>query len=115
MTIINSFSEKFQFLSNFYYTNQIIDGIVYTTNENYFQAMKTTNKVLQINISKVSPAQAKKIGRKLKLRQDWDQIKNNIMSVGLIAKFQQNNNITNKLLETKEIELIEGNYWHDNY
>ena len=33
----------------------------------------------------------------------------------LIAKFTQNPSLKEQLLDTGDVELIEGNTWHDNY
>jgi ribA/ribD-fused uncharacterized protein len=62
-----------------------------------------------------SPAESKKLGRKLKLRFDWDSIKDNIMYTALMAKFEQHPDLRQQLLDTDLLHLIEGNYWHDNY
>jgi len=55
------------------------------------------------------------LGRKITLRDDWENIKNNVMYSILFAKFNQNKNLMDKLMKTYPSVLIEGNYWHDDY
>jgi len=113
--MINRFKDQFAFLSNFYNSNQTIGGITYKSNECYFQAMKSLNIEDHKRISILSAGQAKRAGRTLQLRPDWEKIKEFVMLTGLIAKFKQNLYIRNLLLSTGNQTLIEGNYWHDNY
>lgn len=114
--MINDFSKKeYRFLSNFYTSPFEYDGILYPTNEHFFQAMKTTDKVQRRLISEAGTAGlAKKMGRKAVLRSDWKKIKLDIMLHGLRKKFQ-NPELVAKLTATFPDCLVEGNWWHDNY
>ena len=47
------------------------------------------------------------------MRPLWDRIKDDVMLTIVRAKFMQNRNLEIKLLETKDAELVEGNWWHD--
>lgn len=53
--------------------------------------------------------------RDIKMRDDWELIKDDIMKKGLMAKFTQNKELANKLLETGDKILIEDSpydsYW----
>jgi ribA/ribD-fused uncharacterized protein len=62
-----------------------------------------------------SPSESKKLGRQIKLRSDWEGIKDNIMYTGVLAKFAQHSDLKQQLLDTHPLILIEGNYHHDNY
>lgn len=104
------------FLSNFYESPMIIDGKEYQTVEHYFQAMKATNEEdheLVRNAS--SPDEAKKLGRYIKLRKDWDLIKDRIMEKGVRSKFDQNYKLKRDLISTQNEVLEEGNTWNDTY
>jgi len=114
-TIIDKFNGEYRFLSNFFESPQIVNGIKYRCNENYFQAMKIIDVDVHKIIATFSPNKAKKFGRSLQLRPDWDIVKNNFMLIGVIHKFQQNEYLAKKLKDTGESLLIEGNQWHDNY
>lgn len=78
------------------------------------------NTILNLKRSefaKLPPNEAKKLGRKVKLRSDWEEVKDQIMYEICYQKFNFENNmdITMKLMKTKNIELIEGNTWNDTY
>lgn len=61
----------------------------------------------------LNPSQAKKKGRSVSLRPDWEEIKINVMYEICKAKFTQNENLKRSLLNTGNTELIEGNNWGD--
>jgi ribA/ribD-fused uncharacterized protein len=88
----------------------------YPTVEHFFQAMKTTDKAERAKIlAAKTPAEAKRIGKTVTLRKNWNQIREEVMETGLRAKFQQNPELKKKLLETKDADLIEGNTWGDTF
>ncbi|MGX8680786.1 MAG: NADAR family protein, partial [bacterium] len=58
---------------------------------------------------------AKKKGRRVLLRDDWEQVKDRIMEEIVLAKFQQNPELKAQLLATGDAMLEEGNQWHDDY
>lgn len=114
--MINRFIDEYEFLSNFY-PSPIYDdaGKEYPTVEHYFQAMKTFNPQKRefIRLAE-SPGKAKRIGRLVQLREDWEDRKLDIMEKALIQKFQIPK-LREKLLATGKEELIEGNFWNDTY
>ena len=113
--MINSFDGEYAFLSNFYFSPMVIDNVVYTTNEHFFQAMKSLNpKERQVIALAPTLGKAKRLGRKVSLRKDWEDIKEEVMLIGLRHKFS-NPDLRRKLLATGNEELIEGTTWHDNY
>jgi ribA/ribD-fused uncharacterized protein len=113
--MINVFDGEFAFLSNFY-PSPITDehGITYPTVEHYFQAQKTLNIAERVAIADAeTPGRAKRMGRNVALRHDWETIKIDVMRQGLEMKFQ-NANLRARLLKTGSMPLVEGNTWHDN-
>lgn len=111
--MIDHFDKEWAFLSNFYPQEIEFEGITYPTNEHFFQAMKT----LDINKRKaianaLTPGLAKKMGRSVSLRPDWEDIKDDIMLEGLYRKFADDE-LADWLLDTGDEELVEGNFWHD--
>ena len=56
---------------------------------------------------------AKKVGRHVDLRPDWEEVKVGIMEEIVRAKFTQNETMKQKLISTARARLVEGNYWHD--
>jgi ribA/ribD-fused uncharacterized protein len=114
---INSFEGDNAFLSNFYPSSIKVDDITYPTVEHAFQASKLDpdNLWVKTAISHLdTPGKAKRFGRKVTLRSNWEQIKNSIMLNLLRLKFS-NSALKFLLLETGDEELIEGNYWNDTY
>lgn len=110
---ITSFSGKWFFLSNFSRYYIPYDGIVYVSSEAAFQAQKTLDKDERYKFVDIEPGMAKKLGRSVKLRDDWEEVKEDIMYDILKAKFDNNSNIKLELLATGDRELFEGNIWND--
>jgi len=115
--MIGPFVEEYFFLSNFYLGAPFTyKGIEYPTAEHAFQAAKTTNYAdHRFVLNAVSPNEAKRRGRRVGLRSDWEYSKNKVMHDIVYAKFSQNPHLKKKLLETGEEELVEVNYWGDTY
>ena len=111
--VIDSFRGQYFFLSNFCEVPVIYDGITYLNNEAAFQAQKTINKEERIDFSMLNPSQAKRMGRRVSLRPDWEEVKFDIMYEICKAKFTQNQSYKENLLKTGDAELIEGNDWGD--
>lgn len=57
---------------------------------------------------------AKRLGRKIKYRDDWEEVKFQVMARLVTAKFLNHPELAKRLLETGDAKLIEGNTWHDN-
>jgi ribA/ribD-fused uncharacterized protein len=112
---IKNFKGQYRFLSNFYPSIVTLDKLEYPTVEHAYQAAKTENLKMREVIRNCETASvAKRLGYILKLRPDWEIIKISIMRNLLIKKFNIPE-LKKNLLETKNINLIEGNYWHDNF
>ena len=110
---IDSFKGEYFFLSNFYPTKIKYNGIQYLNNEAAFQAQKCTTMEDRIKFSYLNPSDAKKLGRRIILRNDWESVKISIMREIVFEKFKQNPHLTEKLLNTGNIYLEEGNNWGD--
>lgn len=112
--MINCFDGEFAFLSNFH-PSMITDGNEwFPTVEHYFQAAKTETMEDYMKIAAaLTPGQAKRLGRNVKLRSDWEEVKDQVMLEALRKKFAIPK-LSEKLLATGDEELVEGNHWHDN-
>lgn len=112
---IYSFDGEFSFLSNFYPCEVIFEGNTYPSVEHAFQAAKTLDKNIRNKIrNKETPGKAKKIGRSINLRSDWEDIKIDIMYELLNEKFSDCK-LETMLIATKDRLLIEGNHWGDTF
>lgn len=112
---IDKFDGDFAFLSNFYPAPINTDGMSFKSSEAAYQAQKCLNTMDKFQFCNLEPRDAKKLGRKVQLRPDWEDIKDEVMSHILSLKFRQNPNLGNLLIATGDAELIEGNHWQDTY
>lgn len=102
-------------LSNWYPSTFEWGGIFFTRGEQYMMYRKAMlfgdaevgKMILQTDV----PFEQKALGRKVRNfnQQVWDQVKFDIMVVGLYEKFKQNPGIIKSLLETTGTELVEAN------
>lgn len=112
---INSFTGAYRFLSNFWPARVKLDGVEYPTSENAYQAAKTLDPELRVQFQTCSAGQSKKAGSFLTIRPDWDQVKVSVMEGLLEQKFAPGSELRAKLDKTRGNDLIEGNWWHDNF
>lgn len=113
---IEKFTGEYKFLSNFYPCGILYEEIKYPSVEHAFQALKTFDIEKRRKIASLKkPGLAKKMGHRVKLRPDWEEIKINLMEELIRIKFKNHDNLKELLLKTGNSELIEGNYWGDRY
>ena len=115
--MIDSFTRDYFFLSNFYNVYLEYEGIIYCSTEAAFQAAKSLDISEKMRMARMSPSDAKRAGRKIQLRPDWEEIKDKVMYDVCYEKFTNNDalHLKERLLKTGKEELVEGNTWHDNY
>lgn len=111
MNAIKEFKGENFFLSNFFVAPVYYQGIRFENNEAAFQAAKCPERMR--DFCGLSPQSAKRLGRKVTLRPDWETVKYDVMYQVCKAKFLQNPDLRNKLVETGDAELVEGNTWGD--
>ena len=105
--------EENGYLSNWYMSDFIVDGIKYTSMEQYMMYMKavtfndkeSADKILAIS----DVAEIKKLGRGVKNFNNvvWNGVRQIIIYKGLIEKFRQNIVLREKLLSTGDAILAE--------
>lgn len=108
---ISEFKGKYFFLSNFYSAPVTYLGKSFKNNEAAFQSAKCperSDEFLNLN-----PSEAKRLGRRVRLRNDWEEVKNDVMYDICKAKFSQNPKLAQLLINTGYADLIEGNTWGD--
>lgn len=115
MEKITEFKGKYYFLSNFYNYPVTYDGILYKNSEAAFQSAKCINKEDRLQFCDLTASRAKSLGRMVKLREDWESVKYDIMYEILLDKFKPGTELAKMLIETGDAILIEGNDWHDTY
>lgn len=115
MNAITEFQGKYRFLSNFWPCQIHFEGLTFPSVEHAYVAAKTTNLQHRETIRQLpSAGEAKRYGRKIKLRSDWEAVKLDCMLDFLEQKFALEK-FGPGLLETGDRELIEGNRWGDTF
>ena len=141
----SSKSKSYSEFSNFYEAPFVLDNIEWKTVEHYFQAQKFEDKTYQYYIRMAStPNKAKLLGNQkkhfryitskihpilckellfgivdkykhLKLKSNWEEIKDDIIYNAVFAKFSQNESLKKILLDTEPRKLYESTrndtYW----
>lgn len=83
--------------------------------EHAFQASKTVDFKKRREIAALSsPGEAKRAGKELPLRSDWEEVKLTVMEALLRQKFSFEP-FRSRLFDTGSAELIEGNQWGDTF
>ena len=104
--------DETSFLSNFF-----IDEKGFCA-ELHYQAAKFQDEEDRNKILKMKPGESKRYANaainKARIRKNFYNVKLKIMETILEEKFK-NPSLRERLLKTDECELIEGNYWHDNF
>jgi hypothetical protein len=95
-----------------------VDDLLWPTSEHYFQAQKFEDQDYQEQIRTTSSAMiAARLGRsrKVPIRADWEEIKDEVMFRAVLAKFKAHADLRELLLSTGEEEIIEKTtkdyYW----
>ncbi len=109
--------EPYGCFSNFSRHGIEMDGSWWPTVEHYFQAQKFAGTPHAEQVQRaLTPKQAAEIGRnrKLPLRSDWEQIKDEVMFKAVLRKFEMHHELRTLLLSTEEEEIVEsapGDYY----
>ena len=123
--LIERFSGAYGFLSNFHYSTVVLNGDEYPTVEHAFQSAKVVIfNHEKLDFARVAerekirlatfPAEAKRLGRKVKLGADWDDRRVFVM-LGLLRQKFQDPVLGAQLLATGDAVLVEGNNWGDTF
>jgi len=111
---IKRFTGEYAWLSNFYPAEVELDLVNYPTVENAFQAAKCINREDRMQFVNITPGQAKRLGRKIKLRGNWEEMNLDVMEMLVGRKFRIPE-LRAKLIATGETMLMEGNDWGDRF
>jgi len=113
--MIDSFKDEYRFLSNFWPAEVRFEGLQYPSVEHAYQAAKTEDPKERVDVqSCTTPGKAKRQGRKVTMRSDWDDVKVDIMEHLLYEKFAHPE-LRDRLLQTGTQGLVEGNTWGDTF
>lgn len=110
---IFEFTGEYRFLSNFYIADFVWNGTLWPHSEAAYQAAKATTRADYESFIKMKPGEAKRHGKVINIRSDWEEVKYDIMRDIVFEKFRQNPDLAEKLLATGWAHLEEGNNHHD--
>jgi len=111
--MIDSFKGENRFLSSFWPCEVELDGVTYESVEHAYQAAKTVVPEEREKFRYAATAGiAKRLGRSVTMRDDWDDVKLSVMRDLVTQKFSDPS-LRALLDETKGKQLIEGNHWGD--
>lgn len=111
----NKKSEKYGCFSNFYPCMVEFNGIKYKNSEAAWQSQKTIIKKERLIFTDMDGFQARKTGRNITLRKDWEDVKFNLMIEILKSKFVKNPKLGKILKSTGNNIIIEDTTGrHDN-
>lgn len=109
------FRGAYAFLSNFHACPLTFEGIEWPTAEHAYQASKTFNAKDRTRILMAeTPGLAKRFGRHVELRPDWEKVKLVKMEDIQRAKYR-NVRLAQMLLDTFPEKLVEDNTWGDRF
>jgi len=112
---VTRFRGEHYFLSNMFKSTFTFKGKTYRSAESAFQAQKVTDSAEQDRYTKMDGFEARRAGRKANLRPDWNDVRLDLMHDIVYAKFSQNHELAQKLLDTGETDLIHENNWGDTF
>ena len=112
--------DPYGFLSNFYPSPILLKGKMWPTSEHYYQAQKVPGTEIEEEMRMLgTPLEAFEMSRTpgFPQREDWYEVRDDIMREAVYAKFTQHPDLKNQLLDTKDAVLVEhsfrDNYWGD--
>ncbi len=100
--------------SNFYKCNFTVNGITFNCGEQFIMYSKALLFKDKITAERIlleeSPSKIKALGRKVANYDDavWCHLREDITYIGLLNKYQQNNKLKEKLIDTNTKELVEA-------
>jgi len=112
---IMEFRGNYAFLSNMWLCAFEYEGLIWNSSEAAYQAMKDGTRHYWRIVRDMTAGDAKRYGRRIKIRKDWDDIKIRIMTDIVFCKFSQNNYLKIMLLDTGDRLIVEGNRWGDQF
>jgi ribA/ribD-fused uncharacterized protein len=103
------------FLSNFYESMVQHEDMLYRNAESAFQASKCAVPEDRKIFQRLSGSNARRIGKIVTIREDWHDVRVDVMFQIVTAKFTQMPSLMEMLVATGDEEIVEGNYWNDKF
>ena len=107
------FRNEYWFLSNMFECQIVYRGLTFRNVEAAFHAQKSEKDA--VRFCSLDGFAAKKLGRTVCLRDDWAEVRIQLMSEIVYAKFMQNPALQELLLNTGNVPIVEENSWNDTF
>lgn len=107
------FRGRYWFLSNLYPCRVEVEGLVFDNAEAAFQALKCADERDRQAFCGLGGVEAKHLGRRVKMRSDWNVARIDAMRRVLASKFS-NPNLARRLCAVQG-EIVEENTWGDTF
>ena len=91
------------------------DNRTFQNAEAAFQSAKCANEADKDRFVNLNGKDAKRLGRQIQMKPDWDITKLAAVKDILKDKFTRNPDLKQKLLQTGNIPIVEENTWNDRY
>lgn len=114
--MIKEFRGEYRWLSNFELVDIEYQGVTYPSSEHAYMSAKKNSVGWKFKCAdrSLTCGDIKSLGSKIELREDWEDIKLQVMEEILTIKFSKEPYRT-KLLDTGVQNLQEGNRWNDKF
>ena len=104
------------YLNNFFYSPFTVDNKEYKTVEHFYQSKKFSGDQAEAIRLSPTPDEAKRLAHEFTFNEnEWALVRDDVMRIGLEAKFNQNPDLRKKLLGTGSSRLVEDSlrdaYW----
>lgn len=111
------FRNEFACLSNMYPTPLKINGLCFSCAEAAFQSFKTTDPEIRKKFQFITGPEAKRLGRKVELRPDWNEIRIAVMREVLKCKLKHYPSIYGVIAHAANTPggVVEENTWNDTF
>lgn len=114
MNDITSFKREYKWLSNFAPVDIYYEGKLYRSIEAAYQSAKCDDQVWKNFCQRGASWDIKRQSKLIALRPDWDEVKYDIMKELVTKKFVLEP-YKQLLVDTGDVQIIEGNTWNDTY
>jgi hypothetical protein len=112
--MIDDFRGPYRWLSNYHEAVVTFEDDDYPSTEHAFQAAKSLDPTWRRLVREAPrPRDAKRLGRTIPLRPDWEAVKDDVMYRVNRDKYTRHADLRARLLDTGRAQLIEGNTWGD--
>ena len=117
MSAISGFFGEYRWLSNFYDAVVIYDETEFRSVEHAYVYSKYKQKPTDLfQFNDLTAGQVKRLGKTIEMREDFDDVKVDIMTELVFCKFSDRNpELVQKLIETGDAHISETNSWGDTF